>query len=160
MEAWAPALDDVARHIPRRTRDTRTPGSDALLGTFTSSTTPTDAQAQAVIDTAVNAVVAAAGAIPAVTDPNGPLVQAAAKTAAEWRAAADIEVAYPNRDADLVVYAQLDQRAKDAMTALLRAMVSTQTGAVEPVPIWQSPPPPAWADLSPGSGVDWLAGHG
>jgi len=49
-QSWAPALDDVARHIPTRTRDVKTPGSDKMLGTFTASTTPDDGQAQAVID--------------------------------------------------------------------------------------------------------------
>src|SRR6266700_7041597 len=98
VEAWAPALDDVARHIPRRTRDTRTPGSDATLGTFTASTTPTDDQAGKIIDDAVNTIISAAGVLPPAGDPNYPQVSQAARVAAEWRAAADIEVAYPVRD--------------------------------------------------------------
>lgn len=158
-EVWAPELSDVAQHIPTRTRDTATPGSDTMLGTFTSTTTPTATQAQAVIDAAVNDVLAVAGPVPDLSNPNGPLIQAAAKTAAEWRAAADIEVAYPNRDADVRVFAQLDQRAKDAMAALLEAMAHTDTGVIEAEPIWQSPAPPSWADSSPGSGVDQIAGR-
>lgn len=158
-EAWAPALEDVARHIPRRTRDTQTPGSDTMLGTFTPSTTPTDVQAQAVTDDAVNTVISAAGTMPPVTDPNYTQVTTAAKIAAEWRAAADIEVAYPVRDADVRVFAQLDQRAKDAMTALIEVMAHTETGAIEPVPIWMSPDPPPWADTSPGSGVNLVSGQ-
>jgi hypothetical protein len=134
-----------------------------MLGTFTASTTPTDDQAQAVIDDAVNTVLSQSGPVPVFTAPSGPLVQRAARVAAEWRAAADIELAYPVRDADVRVAAQLDQRAKDALMILLRAMVETQTGAVEAVPLWQSPLPPAWADLSPGSGADsigWPIGPG
>src|SRR5258707_2133451 len=96
-EAWSPALDDVARHIPRRTRDTMTPGSDATLGTFTASTTPTDAQAQSVIDDACSAVLAAAGPVPATGQPNAPLVQQAARTAADWRVSRRIERADPLR---------------------------------------------------------------
>ena len=38
--AWAPALDDVGRLVLTRTRDTKTPGADILLGTFTANTTP------------------------------------------------------------------------------------------------------------------------
>src|SRR5258707_14365369 len=72
-----------------------TPGSDATLGTFTASTTPTDGQAQSVIDDACSAVLAAAGPVPATGQPNAPLVQQAARTAAEWRAAAAIETPHP-----------------------------------------------------------------
>jgi len=157
-EAWAPALDDVARHIPRRTRDTMTPGSDATLGTFTASTTPTDAQAQSVIDDACSAVLAAAGPVPAAGMPNAPLVQQAARTAAEWRAAADIEIAYPVRDADVRVFDQLNLRASAALQTLLNVMAQTQTGAIEPVPLWMSPDPPPWADTSPGSGTELVIG--
>src|SRR5260370_24879620 len=76
-----------------------TRGSDATLGTFTASTTPTDGQAQSVIDDACSAVLAAAGPVPATGQPNAPLVQQAARTAAEWRAAARIEIPHPVRGA-------------------------------------------------------------
>lgn len=157
-ETWAPVLDDVARHIPRRTRDTRTPGSDQVLGTFTPDTTPTDAQAQGLIDAACNAVLSAAGPVPAVGQPNYQLVQSAARTAAEWRAAADIEIAYPNRDADVAVAAVLDQRAKDALATLIAVMAQTQTGTIDVFPLWMSPDPPPWADESPGSGTETVMG--
>jgi hypothetical protein len=130
-----------------------------MLGTFTAATTPTDLQAQPVIDDAVNATIAAAGVMPSLTDPNYALVTEAAATAAEWRAAADIEIAYPNRDADIRTYVSLDARAKDALATLLRVMVETQTGAVEAVPVWQAPAPPNWADLDPGSGIEPIYGQ-
>jgi hypothetical protein len=158
-EVWAPTLQQVAEHIPRRTRDVSTPGSDTQLGTFSGNTTPTDVQAQSVIDDATNTIISAAGQMPPVTDPNYALVTTSARIAAEWRAAADIEVAYPVRDADVKVFAQLDQRAKDALTALIELMAHTETGAVEPVPIWMSPDPPPWADTSPGSGVNLVSGQ-
>lgn len=158
-EAWAPTLQQVAQHIPRRTRDMTTPGSDQQLGTFSANTTPNDVQAQAVIDDAANTIIGAAGRPPPVTDPNYADVSTAARVAVEWRAAADIEVAYPVRDADVKVFAQLDQRAKDALTALIELMSHTETGAAEPVPVWMSPAPPPWADQSPGSGVDLLQGQ-
>ena len=157
-EPWAPVLADVARHIPTRTRDTVTPGSDSMLGTFTASTTPTDEQAQAVLDSAVAWVLSEAGPLPPTFDANYALISASARDTAAWRAAADIELAYPNRDADVRTAAQLDQRAKDALAGLLRAMVLTETGAVEPVPVWQSPLPPSWADIDPGSGIETMGG--
>lgn len=151
-EPWAPTLSDVARHIPRRTRDVKTPGSDQLLGTFTASTTPTSAQAQAVIDQVVAVLLADAGQIPG----NLPDVQVAARAAVEWRAAADIEVAYPNRDADVQVYAQLDARASAAYATLIRALAEAGQGQVDVEPSWGFPPSPPWGDLSPGSGADPL----
>lgn len=145
-ESWAPGVDDVARHIPTRTRDTRTPGSDTLLGTFTSSTTPTTDQAQSVIDDAVNGILAAVGDLPTSPDEMVQRCQVAARSAAEWRAAADIEVAYPNRDADVRVFAQLDQRAKDELATLKLAMQQANAGVVDVLPFWQMPDAPPWAD--------------
>jgi hypothetical protein len=143
-EVWTPALADVARHIPTRTRD-KTPGSDALLGTFTPATTPTGDQAQEVIDDAVAGVLAQVGDLPTAGN-DLPNILRAAKTAAEWRAAADIEVAYPVRDADVRVYAQLDARAKDALATLLMALRTETGGPMELVPIWQAPTPVPWGD--------------
>jgi len=137
-----------------------TPGSDAMLNTFTAATTPTDDQAQTVIDDAVTLVLSAAGDLPPTTHPKYPDIADAARSAASWRAAADIELAYPVRDADVQVFAQLDNRAKDALAALIELMAHTETGAVEAVPVWMSPDPPPWADLSPGSGIEAVSGSG
>lgn len=139
-EAWAPTLADVARHIPTRTRDRSRPGSDSLLGTFTADTTPTDVQAQAVIDDAVAGVLAACGK-PPPSPPADAGIGASFRAAAEWRAAADIELAYPNRDADVAVYAMLDARAK---AALATAQLAVETGDDSPpaaAPVWYAPPP-------------------
>jgi hypothetical protein len=155
-EAWAPGLSDVGRHIPTRTRDTSVPGSDRMLSTFTASTTPTDAQAQAVIDDTVAVLLADVGELP-TTGAQWPEIQQAARQAAEWRAAADIELAYPNRDADVRVAAVLDLRAKDALATLKRALAEADAGMVDAEPEWAMPPPPPWGDKSPGSGIDYLA---
>jgi len=144
-EPWAPVLADVARHIPTRSRDVLTPGADRMLGTFTPNTTPTGDQAQGVIDDAVAWVLAQAGDLPTSGSDLG-TIWAAAKAAAEWRAAADIEVAYPNRDADVRVYAQLDARATAAMAILQQALILDVGGPIEQVPIWQSPVPVTWGD--------------
>ena len=155
-EPWAPSLADVARHIPTRTRDTRTPGSDQLLGTFTPYTTPDDTQAQKCCDAGVQWVLSRTGPLP--DDEN---LQHQARTAAEWRAAADIEIAYPNRDADIRLYAMLDQRAKDALSDLI-IRIELGGGSVGDSgpgaggagdPVWTAPPPPRWADMDPDNAV-------
>jgi hypothetical protein len=148
-EAWSPSLADIARHIPTRTRDTRTPGSDQLLGTFTPYTTPDNEQAQKCADAAVQWVLSSTGPLPPGLD-----FEQQARTAAEWRAAADIELAYPNRDADIRIFAQLDQRAKDALSTLVDSIKlggdsigSADEGVGQPQ--WRAPAPPPWADIDP-----------
>lgn len=153
-EPWSPTLADVARHIPTRTRDRQTPGSDRLLGTFTAHTTPTSEQAQAVIDSVVGVLVATVGQLPANDD-----VRVAARQAVEWRAAADIELAYPNRDADVAVYTQLNARAEAAWAAFSTVLVANSAGTVDTQLVYSFPPGPPWGDLSPGSGVEALP-HG
>src|SRR6266705_1682316 len=137
-EPWAPSLADVARHVPLRTRDAATPGSDRLLGTFTATTTPTGEQAQAVIDDAVAGIVGQYGTLPA-SPPASDQIAVAARTAAEWRAAADIEIAYPNRQADVNTYAALNARAADALRTFSLALQSAGSGTVDLYPIWQAP---------------------
>lgn len=137
--AWAPTLADVARHIPTRTRDTQTPGSDAMLGTFTAETTPTDEQAQEFIDQSVQWVVGNCGALPGnLTSTDDLWINA--RTAAEWRAAADIEIAFPmNRDPDVRLFQVMDQRAKDALATVRSAMQGEGVGQVDLVPYWSMP---------------------
>jgi hypothetical protein len=74
-EPWAPKLEEVAGHIPTRTRDASDPGSDALTGTFSDTTTPTESQAQRITDAAVATV---AGAVGSVTTKLEPLARDAA----------------------------------------------------------------------------------
>jgi len=137
---WAPTLADVARHIPTRTRDTTTPGSDALLGTFTENTTPSADAAQGFIDDAVQWVLASVGQLPTGLPPTDEIM-VAARTAAEWRASADIEVAYPNRDMDVRLFTQLDGRAKDALATLKSGLQMENQGVIELVPEYRFPPP-------------------
>lgn len=155
-ETWAPTLDDVAKHIPTRTRD-RTPGSVTLLGTFTANTTPNAGQAQSAIDDAVAAILAVVGPLP-TTGSQVAQIQVAARVAAEWRAAADIEVAYPNREADMRVYDQLNARAGDALDSLKLAMQEAGSGLVDVLPDWSFPKAAPWGDKSPGSGADYAMG--
>jgi hypothetical protein len=150
---WAPSPSDVAKRIPTRTRDTRTPGSDRLLGTFTPDTTPDDGQAYNAIETAVTWVTAQTGDSLDLADPE---MTTSARSCAEWRAAADIEISYPNRDADIRLYQWLDQRAKDELASLIQ-LITIKTGkppggiaagAVLSVE-WHAPELPPWYDRDP-----------
>lgn len=159
-EPWQPALDDVGRLIPTRTRDAADPGSDEMLGTFTTTTTPTADQAQAMIDAAVRDVISLTGPIDAYHDAE---LNDAARNAAAWRAAADIELSYPNRNADVAVYDQLDARARYELANLLRRLQIQGEGSPEAVPFWSAPDPPPYADRDPGDftrpmGTWWWGG--
>lgn len=138
-EAWAPTLEDVGTCIPTRTANVNLPGDDTYLGTFTSDTRPTDTQAQNRIDKAVNDVIAACTGIDTNLEP-------AAKNAAMWRAAADLELAYPDRNADANYYAQLDARARYEWDLFLKAAAQQGDTVASAVPQWYMPQPPWWGD--------------
>ena len=141
MEAWAPSLEQVAGHIPTRTRDASTPGDTSLLNTFTATTEPTDEAARRHIADAVVEVLGAVGG----TIPDAPLFLAdLAAAAAALRAAASIELAYPNRDADVNVYTQLDQRATAALNRLVEAVADQGTGPEGGLLPQYSFPDPVW----------------
>jgi hypothetical protein len=141
--AWTPVLDDVGGLIPYRTR-TANPDNPGEAGTFTPDTTPPAERAQGFIDDAVYAVISMVGEIPAypaVPVPVAQLLGGAAKTAAAYQAAADIELAYPQRPGDVQIWTQLDKRAAEAMTALKAAMEQTGSGTIEAFPIGNFPQP-------------------
>jgi hypothetical protein len=158
-EAWAPTLSDVARHVPTRTRDTTTPGSDKLLGTFNQNTTPTDAQVQQLIDDAAASLIASVGAL----DPTAnlaPDIATAARVYVEWRAATDIEIAYPNRDADIQLVAVMETRVTGALATLKSAIAESGGGLVDvATPFWAFPNGPLFPDQSPASGADFAIGY-
>lgn len=144
LPTWAPTLEDVADHIPTRTRDRNAPGSDVLLMTFTASTTPTDEQAQRKIAHAVDEVlVAIGGTLPATPT----YLKGLATKAASLRAAADIELAYPDRNADVSVYEQLNQRAKDALQVLVDGCNDAGGGTEGTLlPVYEFPDPALYGD--------------
>lgn len=138
-EPWTPSLEQVADHIPTRTRDASQPGDTSLLGTFTSVTEPTDEQAGRHIAAAVAEVLGAVGGTIPVTPV---FLYELASEAAALRAAADIELAYPNRNADIDRFPQLDQRAKDALQRLIDAVNDAGSGPEGGLlPIWAFPDP-------------------
>lgn len=158
-EPWAPGLTDVARHVPTRTRDTKTPGSDKLLMTFNANTTPNDAVVQQMIDDTLEGLEAQVGDIPSVAL-QFPNLATAMRSYVEWRVAADIELAYPNRDADIQVSVQLAARASLVLATITTALAGAGEGtaAVDPVSFFPDPAQTPYADQSPGSGADFLIG--
>lgn len=140
--AWAPSLFQVAAYVPSRTRDASQPAADVLTGTFTPDTTPTDVTvADVFIPAAVAEVVAACGTVPDT-------LAGLAGEAAALRAAADIELAYPERAADVEVYRDLDARAKDALARLVAALATAGAGGEALLPVWAMPDPPPWGDIN------------
>lgn len=137
--SWAPTLRDVGGCIPTRTVNVNLPGNEVHLGTFTEDTYPTAEQAQDKIDQACADVLKAVATVG--TDLEDP-----AKNAAMWRAAADAELAYPDRTADVNHYEQLNARAKYAWELFLNAAASQGTGDSATLPVWYSQDSPWWAD--------------
>jgi hypothetical protein len=145
---WAPTLADVAAHIPTRTREVGV--DNDYLGTFTASTQPTADEVATLIGHACAWVAGPAGD-PVMTAAYSLLGAAAALRAAYW-----VEVAYPERDADVAVYDRLkddaEQMAKDAATANRAAGggTSLDPSSGEPLALVQYtfPAAPAWADVT------------
>lgn len=139
-EAWAPDLTEVGSRCPTKTRNqTAPPGDDSLLGTFNDKTLPTDTMAQPLVNGAVATVADAVANI-------GVLLYPLALDAAAWRAAADIELAYPQRDGDIKVYELLDRRAKLALDRLIEAADNAGTGTDAIYPQYAFPDPVPWGD--------------
>lgn len=95
---WAPDLRKVGSHIPSRTRDEVT---NEPLGTFTDTTNPNDVQVESVIGSAVAAVGGLVG------KPIVPAAYALCQAATALWAAYWVELAWPDRDANVSVYQQL-----------------------------------------------------
>lgn len=115
--AWAPALTDVAIHVPYLTVDTTTPGSATYLGTFTTATSPTTAQADRHVVAAVTSVAAAVGTV-------NTALSGQARIVAALRAAAAILRAYPRDPSDpneRAIAADLDRRADAELERLIVA---------------------------------------
>lgn len=138
MADWAPTLKDVGGCIPTRTSNVNLPGEDEYLGTFTADTRPNAEQATDKINHAVADVEAYA----TVTTALEPL----AKNAAMWRAAADIELAYPDRNADANYYAQLDARARYEWGLFTQEADKDESTTTTGMPQWSMPEPVWYGD--------------
>lgn len=123
LPAWAPSLTDVADHVPTRTRPTTEwATADTTLGTFTPATTPNREQVTRLVRRACGWVESQTG-VPVQAAAYAPAGVAAALRAAYW-----VELAYPERDADLAVYDRLRVEA-DAAAAVAAEVNATAGGA-------------------------------
>jgi hypothetical protein len=136
---WTPTLLQVAACIPSRTVNQSDPGSDRHLNTFTVDTVPTAVQAQVRIDSAVESVINAVSTLPT-------LLESAAHSAATWRAAADIELVYPDRTADIDIYTKLNERAEKEWKLFLEKAESVGGSSEAVNPAWYMPDPVSWGD--------------
>ena len=145
---WAPALADVAVHIPTRTREIGVDNDPC--GTFTDDTTPTGAAVAVLIDHACAWVTGTVG-IPVLPG----AFQAAQVAAALW-AAYWVELGYPERDADVAVYEKLRvDAAAAAKNAEALNLASGGASDLDPgtshiLATHSFPDPPTWADSTPG----------
>lgn len=116
--AWAPVLEDVAAYVTSRTVDAVTPGSDTPIGTFTADTYPTDTQVLRLVGTATAWVVNVTGDVV-------PDLEETATDVAAMRAAALIELSYPDRDGDIdevaTVLLEQARAGRDELAAANRA---------------------------------------
>lgn len=157
---WAPSLEQVAGHIPARTRATLHPGStteDALpQATFTAETQPSDEVAMRFIAAAVSQVLGRVATVPS----SPTYLAGLATAAAALRAAADIELAYGSdrdadrdankdalRDVDTRIYERLNERATAALEDLADAIGQGGGGPTSQLmPQWFMPDPVTWGD--------------
>lgn len=142
-EPWAPTLEEVADYVPTRTIPTIGVGEQQPLGTFDTTTTPTGAHAQRIIDRAVSWVLARTGAV-------AESAQGAAKDVAALRAAGLVELAYPDRDADVNTATALLGQADAALDDLVAANLSAGGGSgsdAQPLALHSFPAPHPYGDI-------------
>lgn len=113
---WSPDLRRVGSHIPSRTRD-QTTGEP--VGTFTDDTYPTGDQVEQIITSAVAAVAGQVGR------PVVPAAHPLCETAAALWAAYWVELAWPDRDGNVSVFARL----RDDAVMLTEQAKSVNVGA-------------------------------
>lgn len=130
---WTPFLSEVGDYAPNKTRDI-TPGSNIIFGTFNGLTQPDDGQVQRMLDKVCTGILSLLGTVAASQ-------QAQAAAFAAVRTAADIELAWPERAADLTLYTALTVRAD----AEWKKMDELSTN----IPIYSFPDAPAWKDIPP-----------
>ncbi len=147
LPVWAPTLTQVGTYIPTRTREIGL--SDSYMGTFTTQTTPTATQVTALLVDACAWVAAEVGAPVAAQAHDMMRVAAALLTA--YR----VELAYPERDADVSVYDRFRVDAEAAVTVAAQVNRANGGGAgtdeegrPDVLAQYEFPDPPAWADVT------------
>ncbi len=147
LPAWAPTLSRVGAYIPTRTREVGV--DNDYTGTFTTATYPTAAQVNLLIADACVWVEGMVGV------PVASAADSLCGMAAALYAAYRVELAYPERDADVSVYDRfrLDAEALvDRAAAVNRANGggggTDEEGRVDVLARWSFPDPPRWADMT------------
>ena len=148
---WAPDRSRVANYVPHRTLsrslESTTASSDKYQFMFDATTTPTGVAVDRLVADGVAWVAARANPL------NARLEDAAGVIAALYGAAA-VERGWPSDDSSLQRANDLEKR----MDALLADLVAANTDAntqdqgagdyaIDVVPMYTFPPPPAWGDL-------------
>lgn len=150
LPSWSPTLEQVAAYVPGRPLVPQPDGSNADLLTFDTSTRPTASQVTALILAATNWVLAATGALDAT------LYTTAADCAA-LRAAAFVELGYPERNDPMRDTAnqtsdRLFKQADQMLAALVgRNKAATGSDGDDPDAVFEIvpqyiPAPTAWSD--------------
>lgn len=141
---WSPTLTQVGDYVPGRTRPiTPGAGDDAVLGTFSTLTRPTGEQVARLAAAATAYVAGAVGTVDAS-------LYVLATAAAAQRAAAYVELAFPERDADLNTAESLlalADKTLDRLAAANLAVSGVSVGSAA-LPVWSFPDPPAWGDVN------------
>jgi hypothetical protein len=136
---WSPFLSDVADHAPFLTMDTRTPGAQTWLGTFTGWTSPTDEQAQRHIDSAASIVGAGFGTL-AGTLPR------MARAVTALRAAISLIRAFARGPEDLALADALERQLAADTKALQAAVDNAGADTLSAAPVLYAPAPVPWGD--------------
>lgn len=149
LPAWAPTLEQVGARIPTRTRPIGGV-TDTLLGTFDDTTYPTGQQVTLMIAQECAAAAACAG-LPVVAE-----AHAIVNLLATLRVCYAVELAYPERDADVSVYDQFRQQAEALCKSAAMVNAAAGGGTTDPgagdtdgppiFPAWSFPDAPPYAD--------------
>ncbi len=150
LPTWAPSLERVAAYVPSRPLAPQADGSNTDLRTFDATTRPTAGQVWLIIADAVGWVTDATGTLDST-------VYGSANAVAAIRAAAFVELGYPERNDPMKSTANTTSdrlfKQADQMLAALVARNKAITGsdgddpdtAFEVLPMWSFDAPPAWA---------------
>lgn len=149
VPAWAPTLEQIGARIPTRTRVIGSP-SDDLLGTFDDTTYPTGQQVALII------AQECAGALACAGSPVVPAAYGIVNLLATMRVCYAVELAYPERDADVAVYDAFRLQAEALCSTAAKVNAANGGGTDDPgasdtdgpalFPAWSFPDAPPYAD--------------
>ena len=145
---WTPSLRDVADYVPTRTIPVDSPVETPLM-TFDQSTIPSGEQVYRQIAAATRWVNARILNIPTQ-------YYAAAQDVAALRAAALVELSFPQNDNNVSVTEALMTQANDALKMLIAAIGRVTDDPIDyPVPIGSFPPATTLEDFPYSKTSDW-----